>query len=324
MLENLCALLFELSNEDRLRILNQLNKKAMNVTNLSKTLDLTIQESSRHISRLQEAGLTQKDIEGLHSLTPYGKVVLTQLQGLEFTSQHKNYFTSHSLEHLPVEFIYRIGELTNSTHIDGISVSVYRVEKIIREAEEHILAVTDEYLLNAALLMQEAIERGVKVKNIEARDWVPSTQIADEFYAVVGQESGEHARTSGLLEERVLERLDIYLYMSEKEVAAIAFPLPDGRFDYLGFAATDKRSHKWCRDLFQYYWDRARDRNSVVRELYRWVKKRPNAINAIKKIAAGEKLENQKELISELESRALTRQGKLTILGRYVHLRLQQ
>ena len=46
-MENLCSLLFELSGEDRLRILHQLDKKAMNVTHLSKELDLTKQEVSR-------------------------------------------------------------------------------------------------------------------------------------------------------------------------------------------------------------------------------------------------------------------------------------
>ncbi len=324
MLDNLCTLLFELSNEDRLRILNQLNSKPMNVTNLSKTLDLTIQESSRHVSRLHEAGLTKKDIENFHSLTSYSQLVLTQLQGLEFASQHKSYFTAHSLDHLPTEFTCRIGDLADSTYIDDISDCFYRVEKMIKEAEEYILTATDQYLFNIALLLAEAFERGVNVKNLEPKDLVPSPQIADEFCAVVSRETADQARINGLLEERVLERLDICLYMSEKEVAAIAFSLSDGRFDYLGFTATDERSHKWCMDLFQHYWEKATDRASETKELYRWVEKNPNAINAIKKIAAGERIEGQEGLISELESRALIRQGKLTILGRIVHRRLQR
>ena len=100
-MENLCDLLFELSNEDRLRILHQLNKEAMNVTTLSKALGLTTQESSRHVSRLGEVGLTQKDVDGFHHISPYGKLILKQLPGLAFTSQHRDYFTTHSLEHLP-------------------------------------------------------------------------------------------------------------------------------------------------------------------------------------------------------------------------------
>jgi hypothetical protein len=40
-LENLCDLLFEVSNEDRLRILLQLDEEALNVTRLSRGLGLT-------------------------------------------------------------------------------------------------------------------------------------------------------------------------------------------------------------------------------------------------------------------------------------------
>lgn len=129
---------------------------------------------------------------------------------------------------------------------------------------------------------------------------------------------------TGLLEEKILERLDICLYMSEKEVAGVAFPFPDGRFDYLGFTATDERSHKWCRDLFQYYWERAHSRANVVEELYRWVKKRPKAINVLKKVATGKKIAYGKESISELKSMGLIKQGKLTKLGDLVYERLQQ
>lgn len=324
-MENLCDLLFELSNEDRLRILHQLNKKAMNVTNLSKTLDLTTQESSRHVSRLGEVGLTQKDVEGLHSLTPYGELVLKQLEGLEFISQHRDYFATHSLVHLLPEFICRLGDLADSAYVNDISAAFFSVEKVIQEAEEYILTITDQYLLNINFLIGEACERGVKAKNIEAKDWFVSPEIIRAYRAEDAKRQAIIlARTTGLLEERILKRLDIYLFMSEKEVAVVGFPFPDGKFDYLGFTSKDERSHKWCRDLFQYYWERARNRGSVVEELYRWAKKRPRAIYALKNIATGKEFVYEKDLISEFERLALTNQGKLTLLGLFVYERLQQ
>ena len=50
----------------------------------------------------------------------------------------------------------------------------------------------------------------------------------------------------------------IFIAMSEKEVAALAFPSAEGRFDYLGFTASDEEAHRWCRDLYLHYWDAAR------------------------------------------------------------------
>ena len=45
---------------------------------------------------------------------------------------------------------------------------------------------------------------------------------------------------------------------------------------------------------------------------------------ALKNIAAGKEILHGKELISELESMSLIKQGKLTILGDIVYEKLQQ
>jgi DNA-binding transcriptional ArsR family regulator len=51
-LENLCDLLFEVSNEDRLSILKKLLQEEMNISRISRVLSLSAQETSRHITRL--------------------------------------------------------------------------------------------------------------------------------------------------------------------------------------------------------------------------------------------------------------------------------
>ncbi len=60
---------------------------------------------------------------------------------------------------------------------------------------------------------------------------------------------------TGLYEERTIAKTDLVLYMSEKEVGLVAFHLQDERYDFLGFTSKDERAHKWCRDLFMYYWE---------------------------------------------------------------------
>ncbi|MDH5449287.1 MAG: DUF1724 domain-containing protein [Candidatus Bathyarchaeota archaeon] len=312
-------MLFELSNEDRLRILYQLDKKAMNVTRLSKALDLTTQETSRHVSRLSDVGLTQKDVEGLHHVTFYGEVVLKQLGGLRFISQHNDYFTSHTLAHVPSQFLCRIGELADAHRTDNIMVAFYDIEKMMREAEEYIWTIADQYLVNTIPLFREAVERKVSVRNIEPIDYYRYHYLPDD------REAFDRARIADFLEERILERLDVFLSMSEREVAGVAFPLPDEKFDYLGFTATDERAHTWCEDLFQYYWERAPTRASKVEELYKWIKGRPKAIDALKGIAMGQarKYTNEKELIPKFERMGLTKQGKLTLLGDLVSERFQ-
>jgi len=36
----------------------------------------------------------------------------------------------------------------------------------------------------------------------------------------------------------------MFIAMSEKEIATLAFPSAEGRFDYLGFTVSDEESHR--------------------------------------------------------------------------------
>jgi predicted transcriptional regulator len=261
--EKLCDLLFEASNEDRLKIMVKLDTEPMNITRLSRELSLSTQETSRHISRLGEVGLTVKDPDGLHALTPYGMLALRQLTGLEFVSRHGNYFSTHALEGLPQEHVSRIGELVDCVMVDHVLASWGNVEDVISEAEECVWAVTDQYHSTTYRLMAEALDRGVTLRLIEPRDWAPLPQHEDDIRPAE-VEAFNRARAAGTLQERIVEGLDFFLYMSEKRVAAIAFPTLDGRLDYTGFSSADERAHGWCRDLFRHYWENAEPRREFV------------------------------------------------------------
>lgn len=109
--------------------------------------------------------------------------------------------------------------------------------------------------------------------------------------------------------------------MSEREVAVVAFPFTDGRFDYFGFTSTDDEAHAWCRDIFQYYWENASPRLQLVDELYWWVKQHPRMIQILKSIATGEATDSN-DMTVELEQKCLVKEGQLTLLGNNVYQRL--
>jgi len=60
-MEALCDLLFELSNDDRLSILFELQKEPSKISNLSKVLDFTPQATTRNVTRLVEIGLVRRN-----------------------------------------------------------------------------------------------------------------------------------------------------------------------------------------------------------------------------------------------------------------------
>ena len=51
---------FELSNEERLKLLFNLREKNMNITALPQKINTTRKKRSRHVSRLTEFNLTQR------------------------------------------------------------------------------------------------------------------------------------------------------------------------------------------------------------------------------------------------------------------------
>lgn len=257
-LEHLCDLLFEVSNEDRLRILQRLRGEALNVTSLSRETDLSTQETSRHLSRLSEAGLTLKDPEGLHHLTPYGTLVLRQLGATGFVSRHRDYFISHTLGSFPDSLVSRMGELEGCTFIDNVMVTVHRVEEILMEAEEYICNINVPYIASAFPLIRDSFERGVEGRFIRTREVDIPEVMRDERDRFIDEETVNRFRSQGVYEARFLEEPDLVLYMSEKEVAILSFPTTEGRFDLLGFSSSDEAAHAFCRDIFTHYWELAR------------------------------------------------------------------
>ena len=56
---------------------------------------------------------------------------------------------------------------------------------------------------------------------------------------------------------RTLDIIPIFLAFSDKEVTGVSFPLENGMFDYHGFSSKDVKAVKWCRDVYEYYWEKA-------------------------------------------------------------------
>jgi len=244
-METLCNLLFELSNEDRLRILLELEEKEMRLTPLSKKLNLTVQETSRHLSRLSDAKLIEKGVEGSYRPTPYGEHAMKLLSGFDFLSKHREYFTTHTTSHLPNEFVSRIGALVNCTFTDDVMVAFHTVENMIQEAQEYVWILSDQILMSTLPFLERAVKLGVEFRVILPEGLIPPPG----FKPIPA--------ITKVIKMRTLERVDVGITMSEKE-AAVAFPPIDGKMDYLEFRSTDERSHKWCRDLFLYCWEGAK------------------------------------------------------------------
>lgn len=250
-------LMFEISNEDRFGILLRLEKGAMNVTGLARELGLTTQETSRHLSRLGDVSLVRKDPEGMFTITSFGGLALRLLNGLKFVSKYEDYFTTHHLGNLPEAFVCRMGELMDSTYLDDVMVMVHITENILREAEEYVLNINMPYIASVFPHIRDAYERGVKGRFLHTENLKLPPSMMDEREKFFDEDVAIKIMAEGIQEERLTQNVNLILYMNEREVGIMAFPLLTGRYDFAGFTSTDERTHRYCRELFEHYWRKA-------------------------------------------------------------------
>ena len=127
---------------------------------------------------------------------------------------------------------------------------------MVAEAEEYVLSIGDSILMSYISLEIDSVLRGVSNRTIFTRgiDWSP------EIKAELNREEKvlEATGMRKFLEFRYVDRVNVYMMMSEKEVAGITFRTLDGVFDHIHFSGKDSRFHGWCKDLFEYYWSRSR------------------------------------------------------------------
>ncbi|MFW9965179.1 MAG: helix-turn-helix transcriptional regulator, partial [Candidatus Sifarchaeia archaeon] len=247
--EELSKLLFELSNEDRLRVLKLLRESPTKLTALASTLDLTVQETSRHLSRMTKASLIQKGSDGAYFITAYGSQLQEVLPSLSFLIKNQEYFMTHTMSNLPREFISRIGDLVNAEFTDNAIVLFQQVDSLISKATKYVWIMSDQALSSTFLLLEQSLGRGVEFRVIMPAD-IEVPKLPKEILPDFSKYRGN------LMEPRHLEKVTHVVILSESE-GILTLPDLDGRLDYLGFRIEDSLGLHWCHDLFVHFWDKA-------------------------------------------------------------------
>ena len=242
--ELLEKLFFELASENRLRILQELQAKNLKMNDVAKKIDLTATEAFRQLQRLSNAILVQKQPDGTFAVTGYGRLVLQLSSSYEFVSKHKEYFLSHNVWNLPVQFINRLGELSNAQLILDAMDNINKGEKMFIAAKDYAWGIAEgriPELMNP--IMDEKIRKGLKIKMIIEEtllNKVPPIKMSN-------------------VEIRGIKEIPAIMASTEK-AATMCFRFNNGRLDYGGFYGTDTAFLNWVKDLFEYYWQTAKIR----------------------------------------------------------------
>ena len=240
-MEDLCDLLFEFSSTERMNIMLSLQEERLKLSHVSNKLNMTVTEASRHLQRLSDIQLIEKDVGGTFGPTPYGELAIKLLSSLDFISKNRQYFLEHDVSILPDELISRINEISlASLNTDIVRVLAY-VDTMFQEADEYIWVMSYAHSLPSTIpIVEERLQNGVILQRIFPEEIIPPT--------------GESETIAGPC--RTLPKVDVRIMMTEKE-AMCSLPTLDGRTDYTSFIGKDPKFHKWCTDLYLHYWEKA-------------------------------------------------------------------
>ncbi|HEX2472641.1 MAG TPA: ArsR family transcriptional regulator [Nitrososphaera sp.] len=242
---------FELASEQRLAIVFQLNNKSAKISQLAKDLDITMQEVHRNVSRLQDAGLIEKDPEGIFSLTTFGNTIIKQIPTFNYLSKYKEYFSEHVLGELPIKFIMRLGALDKCEFIKGIVAILERWKDIYRQADQYIYEIVPQVPID---LIEPAVTR-VKEKAVKYSYVFPENVIIPKGRKeLLKKLSHNELLSKGAIERRMVESVQVAVILNEKQ-ASVLFPTQKGETDMnMMFVSPDPIFHEWCLDYFRYRW----------------------------------------------------------------------
>jgi predicted transcriptional regulator len=243
-MEDLADLLFAVASVDRLTLFSEIAQERLRLTQLAAKLSASTQETSRHLSRLQEVRIVEKEADGCFNLTPYGKGLQVLLPPLRFLSQHREYFLSHDVSVLALEFLERIGELEQSEFAHGVGAVLSYTSQVFREAKSYVWLASDN-VMDLSTLGGRATSEDLLLRII-----IPATSIAG------APPLSTELRTK--VEVRLVDKVSAGLALNEK-TAGVALPDLTGTIDFnSGFGSSNPTFHKWCADLFMFHWSKAK------------------------------------------------------------------
>jgi predicted transcriptional regulator len=246
-LEALAELLFVLASTDRLQILSFMSEeKEYRLSDIAQRLNSSMQEASKHVSRLKDQNLVEKNpSNGYYTLTTLGKYVIKLLPSIEFLSENKEYLLTHSVSSLPKEFIERIGELQEYRYNAKAGLSF--TQQVIREAEKFVWLMSDHSLIDIF-----DIERDRNNKTLTWRI-ILSTDTKISWQDLRSYAKNAHARIKIGFSHEIVAGIAL-----NEKVADLLLPDLRGSLDFnSGFISNSLSFCKWCQDLFGYVWDRS-------------------------------------------------------------------
>ncbi|UCG70153.1 MAG: ArsR family transcriptional regulator [Thermoplasmata archaeon] len=237
------GLMFELSHPERLKILEMIKENPMRLSHISKSLDVTTAEVSRHLERLVKASLIERDSDNFYNITSFAAIILSEFSKFDFLAHNKDFFLSHDLTLLPIH-LHWFNSMAQGTLVEGTLEISSRIKDLSTEAEEYIYVMSNEIMRGLIDVDCKKNDEGVVLKKIYPQD----AQIPDEYMERINES----------FQIRTIENVPLALKINEK-TSGMAFKDKSGKVDFsVGLTGDNEAFCRWIKTIFDYYWDKAK------------------------------------------------------------------
>jgi len=253
----------DLSSEPRLEILQLLQETPLKPSHVAKKMSFSIQAVTRHLDKLAESMLIEKNEEGAFQLSSIAKIVLHQIPFFEFLSKNKEYFTTHDFTGIPDHLISRIGDLANCRFEPDFMKSIQTAKEFCIDAKKFIYSATCTMPMEIFDIFLE------KNSDFQWRNaYGTNTIVAKGFYNHPAREKCFKKFVPKNFEEKIIQKIPIIVAVSENGCQLLFANKKTGQVDGAGgaFFGKDEKSIKWCKELVDHYWGMTPIQGFTLRE----------------------------------------------------------
>lgn len=238
----------EISSEQRLDILQQLDKKELKLSEIAKILDATAPEVHRNLERLEKQNMIKKS-DGKFTIDNLGQVILYLAPTIGFAIKNKKFFETHPVKNIPRKFIIRLAELEDSKLVTSyVSVfeewkNIYNSAKISIQNILYEVPYFDEFVEP----LYERVSHGVKIRSIFYEKAMVSSGrdlVLKRFRKYID---------SGDVQRKMVKDVPVAIIMNESK-GCVMFSDNTKMDSGNAFVGTSPEFLEWCSDYFEYCW----------------------------------------------------------------------
>ena len=227
----------DICHPTRIQILSIVHESPTSFSNIATQVDLSNSEISRHLNRLFDQGVLEKDAKSRQiSLTKFGALLLRSLQPLQFYCEYNHIFSDHDILDLPDFLLVNMPLLKHAEFIKGTGPVMFKMQEVTERTRKHIkMMVNQPFPFGKAEI---AIDFIVPLDLMQMRDKIEATSL--------------------IVEARLYQSVRYSICLTDNDEALLFLPKNETSPDFetcFYVSSAQNPAFDYIKRLWNYFWE---------------------------------------------------------------------